>query len=74
MPEDEDLVIERREPSNELPIKDLESWLEYQADQLGTPTWWRELKAALDVVDLHKFAQKVRASFHILEIQVPGIP
>ena len=38
MPEDKDLVIERREPSNKLPIKDLELWLEYQADQLGTPT------------------------------------
>ena len=59
MPEDEDLVIERREASNKLPIKDLESWLEYQVDQLGTPTWWGELKAVLDVADLCKFAQKI---------------
>ena len=58
-PEDEDSVIERREPSDEPPIKDLESWLEYQADQLGTPTWWGELKAIPDMADLHKFAQKV---------------
>ena len=28
MPEDEDSVIERKEPSNEPPIKDLESWLD----------------------------------------------
>ena len=74
MPEDEDSVIERREPSNELPIKDLESWLEYQADQLGTPTWWGELKAVPDMADLCKFAQKVRASFHIPEIQSQASP
>ena len=37
MPEDGDLVTESREPSAKLPIKDLESWLDYQADQLGTP-------------------------------------
>ena len=59
MPEDEDSVIERREPSDKLPIKDLESWLEYQVDQLGTPTWWGELKAIPGVADLCKFAQKV---------------
>ena len=35
MPEDEDFVIERRKHSDKLPIKDLELWLEYQADQLG---------------------------------------
>ena len=68
MPGDEDSVIERREPSNKPPIKDLESWLEYQVDQLGTPTWWGELKAVLDMADLCKFAQKVQASFHIPEI------
>ena len=45
MPEDEDSVIERREPSDELPIKDLESWLEDQADQLGTPTLVGRIKS-----------------------------
>ena len=59
MPEDENSVIERREPSDKLPIKDLESWLEYQADQLGTPTWWGELNAVLGMADLCKFTQKV---------------
>ena len=56
MPEDEDLVIERREPSDKLPIKDLESWLEYQVDQLGTPTWWGELKAIPDVAEIQSWA------------------
>ena len=37
MPEDGDLATESREPSAKLPIKDLESWLDHQVDQLGTP-------------------------------------
>ena len=54
------------EPSIELPIKDLEQWLDHQADQLGTPTWWRELQAVPGIMDLCKFTQKIRGSFHIL--------
>ena len=38
MPEDEDSATESWEPSVELPIKDLELWLDHQVDQLGTPT------------------------------------
>ena len=73
MPEDRDLATESREPSAKLPIKDLELWLDYQADQLGTPTWWGELKAVPGVADLHRFAQKIRVSFHVPENPVPGI-
>ena len=69
MPEDGDLVTESRDPSAKLPIKDLESWLEYQADQLGTPTWWGELKAVPGVADLCRFAWKIQASFHVPEIR-----
>ena len=29
----------------EPPVDDLEMWLEFQAGQLGTPTWWEELGA-----------------------------
>ena len=36
-PEDEESVTENQEPSIKLPIKDLESWLDDQADELGTP-------------------------------------
>ena len=68
-PEGKDLVTESQEPSIELPIKDLESWLDHQADQLGTPTWWGELKAVPGIMDLCRFTQKIWASFHILEIQ-----
>ena len=69
MPEDEDSATGSWKPSVELPIKDLESWLDHQADQLGTPTWWGELKAIPGMMDLHKFVQKIQASFHVPEIQ-----
>ena len=60
--------MENREPSIEPPIKDLEFWLDQQADQLGTPTWWEELKAVPGITDLHKFAWKICTSFCIPEI------
>ena len=44
MPEDEDSETARQGPSIELPTKDLEQQLDHQADQLGTPTWWGELR------------------------------
>ena len=67
MSEDGDSVTESRDPSTKLPIKDLESWLEYQADQLGTPTWWGGLKAIPGKADLHRFTRKIQASFHYLK-------
>ena len=42
-------------------IGDIETWLEFQAWQLGTPTWWEELGAIPDIKDLCKFTQKIRA-------------
>ena len=74
MPKDEDSGTESRDPSAEPPIKDLESWLEYQADQLGTPTWWGELKAIPGMADLCRFAQKIRVSFYVPEIQFQASP
>ena len=52
MPEDEDSETANQEPSIELPTKDLEQWLDHQADQLGTPTWWVELQAVPSITDL----------------------
>ena len=49
-------------------VADIEMWLEFQAQQLGTPTWWEELGAIPGIKDLHKFAQKIRASFYIPEV------
>ena len=59
MPGGEDSATESQEPSDKLPIKDLESWLDHQADQLGTPTWWGELKAVPGIMDLCRFAWKI---------------
>ena len=67
-------MTESQEPSDEVPIKDLELWLDHQADQLGTPTWWGELKAVPGIMDLCRFAQKIHASFHILEIRSQAFP
>ena len=43
--------------------EDLETWLEHQAGQLGTPTWWRELEAVPDIEDPCKFARKILGLF-----------
>ena len=66
--------MENWEPSIEPPIKDLELWLDQQADQLGTPSWWEELKAIPGITYLCKFTQKIHASFCILEIQSRASP
>ena len=68
MPEGKDLATESEEPSIERPIKDLESWLNHQVDQLGTPTWWGELKAIPGITELHRFTWKIWASSHVPEI------
>ena len=55
-PEGRDAMTERKEPVTKPTVKDLEAWLEHQVGQLGTPTWWRELEAVLDIKDTCKFA------------------
>ena len=60
MPEDGNLATESRESSAKPPIKGVK-WLDYQADQLGTPTWWGELKAIPGMEDLCRFAQKIQS-------------
>ena len=47
----------------------METWLEHQAGQLGTPTWWRELEAIPDIENPHKFARKIWGSFYVPEVQ-----
>ena len=68
MPEGRDAMTERKEPVTKLAINDLEAWLEHQAGQLGTPTWWRELEAVPDIEGPCKFAQKIWASFYMPEV------
>ena len=55
-----------QEPS----VSDVETWLEWQAQQLGTPAWWSELKAILGVEDPQKLACKIQASFYIPKVRM----
>ena len=55
-------------------VGDLETWLEFQAGKLGTPAWWEELRAMLGIGNQCKFAQKIRASFYIPEVQMRTSP
>ena len=74
-PKDEkDPIKEEARCSTEHSIDDLEMWLEFQAGQLGTPTWWEELGAMPGIEDQHKFAQKIRASFHVPEVWLRASP
>ena len=51
-------------------VSDVETWLEWQAQQLGTPAWWSELEAISGVKDLQKLTCKIRASFYIPEVRM----
>ena len=63
-----DLVMERGDSPTEPSINNLELWLEHQAKQLGTPTWWGELEAILGIMDPCKFTWKICTSFYIPEV------
>ena len=74
-PEDKkDPIKEETSCSTEPSIDNLEMWLEFQAGQLGTPAWWEELGAMLGIEDQCKFAQKIGASFYVLEVQLRASP
>ena len=77
MPEGGDETTEREKSVTKLTVEDLETWLEHQVGQLGTPTWWRELEAIPDIKDPCKFARKIWASFYVPEVwswMNPGQP
>ena len=61
--------VEEENPSVEPSVSDLETWLEYQSTQIGTPMWWKELGAVPGITNQRKFAQKIPASFYIPEVQ-----
>ena len=69
-----DPVKEEASNSMEPSMDDLETWLEYQAGQLGTPAWWGELAAVPGIKDRSKFAQKIRASFYVPEVHLRVSP
>ena len=56
--------------STEPSVSDMETWLEWQANQLGTPAWWTELQAILGIRDPQKLSWKIRALFYIPEVRM----
>ena len=50
-------------------IGNYEVWLNWQACQLDTPPWWRELVAIPEVEDPKRLAQKIWASFLFLTVR-----
>ena len=58
----------------EPPISDVETWLEWQASQLSTPTWWLELRAIPGVKDPHKLDHEIWASSSIPEVRMRATP
>ena len=73
-PGDKYLAVEGGNPSVEPSVSNLETWLEYQSTQIGTPVWWKELGAILGITDWQKFAWKIQASFYIPEVQSRMFP
>ena len=50
-------------------IDNYEMWLEWQACQLDTPDWWKELVTIPNVGDPKRLAQKIHASFEVLQVK-----
>ena len=59
--------------STEPSVSDVKTWLEWQAEQLGTPTWWMELQVIPDISDPQNLSQKIRASFNIPEVRMRAL-
>ena len=59
--------------SMEPSVSDVEMWLEWQAQQLGTPTWWTELKAIPGTRNPWKPTWKIRASFYIPKVRMRAL-
>ena len=51
-------------------VSDVEIWLQWQAQQLGTPAWWSELEAIPGVEDPWELTHKIWASFYIPEVKI----
>ena len=59
--------------SMEPSVLDVETWLEWQARQLGSPAWWTELKVILGIRDPWKLNWTIRASFYIPKVRMRAL-
>ena len=55
-------------------IKDVETWLDWQACQMDMPYWWMELTAIPGVEDPQKLAHKICVSFSIPAVRTKVFP
>ena len=55
--------------SQEPPAEDYEKWIKWRGCWVHTPNWWWELMGILGINDLQELAQKIRASFEILQVR-----
>ena len=55
-------------------IKNYKMWLDWQAHQLDTGSWWAELTVIPNVEDPRKLAWKICASFLILAVRCEALP
>ena len=62
----------RRLPHGTLCLR-CETWLEWQAWQLGTSAWWMELKAILGIRDPQKLTWKIGAPFYIPKVRMRAL-
>ena len=59
--------------STEPSVSKVETWLEWQANQLGTSAWWTELQAIPGIRDPWKLTWKIRALFYIPEVRIENL-
>ena len=59
--------------STEPSVLDVDMWLEWQAQQLGTPAWLMELKAIPEIKDPQKLTWKIRVSFYITKVRMRAL-
>ena len=55
-------------------IKDIETWLDWQACQMDMPYWWVELTAIPRVEDPGRIAQKICTPFSIPAVRCVAFP
>ena len=65
-------LLEGENPSAEPSVSDLETWLEYQSTQIGTPMWWKELGAVQGITDQQKFMPRKFGHHFIYQKSGPG--
>ena len=57
-PGNKESAAEGENPLAKPSVNDLKTWLEYQAAQLGTPAWWRELETVPGIANWGKLLGK----------------